>query len=224
MPQSENAFTARIELDVSLRYLLYLPAGIEERGDWPLILFLHGAGERGDDLSLVLKQGLPRLLHEGLTLPAVVVSPQLPADQMWAPQVPAVRALLADVMARYPIDEDRVTVTGLSLGGAGTCEMVRAYPDTFAAVAPICGPWTRMLVNDQWARIPTWVFHGDADPLVPVEDSHRLVDELRSRGGEPRLTVFPGVGHNSWDPAYQDPAVLTWLLQQRRGSGTSVPD
>src|SRR5690606_21450287 len=125
MPQSERYFSARIELDVALRYLLYLPDGVSEREPLPLIVFLHGAGERGDDLSLVLEQGLPRLLHQGLNLPAFVLSPQLPADQMWAAQVPAVRALIDEVVAAYPIATDRISVTGLSLGGAGACELVR---------------------------------------------------------------------------------------------------
>lgn len=216
MTQTEHEFTAHVELDVSLRYLLYLPDDARERPDRPLIVFLHGSGERGDDLSLVLKQGLPRLLEEGLELPAAVLSPQLPAGQLWTRQLPALRALIEHIVNEHNLDRERIVVTGLSLGGAGAYELASAHPETFAAVAPICGPWTWMFVTDQSARLPTWVFHGDADEVVPVGESLRLVEELRQRGAEPRLSVYPGVGHNSWDKAYGDPELLEWLVQGRR--------
>lgn len=221
MTQTENGFTAHVELDVSLRYLLYLPdddQGRDDQGldDRPLIVFLHGSGERGDDLSLVLKHGLPRLLHEGLSVPAVVLSPQLPAGQLWTRQVAAVRALIEHIVNQHGVARDRVVVTGLSLGGAGAYELASSYPETFAAVAPICGPWTWMFVTQVASRIPTWVFHGDADEVVPVGESLRLVEEIRKRGGEPRLTVYPGVGHNSWDEAYADPELLEWLVERRQ--------
>ena len=222
MPLTDHAFTTRLELDVSLRYLLYLPTGSPDRDGWPLVVFLHGAGERGDDLSLVLKQGLPRLLHEGLEIPAIVISPQLPDGQLWTRHLPAVHALVERIASEHDVDRDRITATGLSLGGAGSYELVSSYPDVFAAIAPICGPWTVLYVTETSARVPTWVFHGDADQGVRVEDSHRLVEAIRQRGGDPRLTIFPGVGHNSWDPAYQDTDVLEWLLQ-RRLSERSLP-
>ncbi len=216
MTHTEHQFSTRLELNVSLRYLLHLPKGHAESDGWPLVLFLHGSGERGDDVSMVRRHGLPRLLEEGLELPAVVVSPQCPADQLWTPQVPALRALVDKVAAEHRVDRSRVAVTGLSLGGAGAYELVARYPDAFAAVAPICGPWTWMFVTEASARVPTWVFHGDADRVVHLEHSERLVAAIRERGGEPRFTVYQGVGHDSWDRAYSDPEVLAWLLEQRR--------
>src|SRR5690606_9474621 len=105
--------------------------------------------------------------------------------------------------------------TGLSLGGAGAYELVSHYPGLFAAVAPICGPWTRLFVTEETARVPTWVFHGDADTAVPVDESQRLVGEIERRGGDPRLTVYQGVGHNSWDLAYGDPELLSWLVERK---------
>lgn len=216
MKQTEHRFTAKVELDVATNYLLYLPERHEERDDWPLIVFLHGSGERGDDVSLVLKHGLPRLLEEGLKLPAVVLSPQCPEGQLWTRQLFAVKALVDRVATDYRVDKRRIVVTGLSLGGAGACELVSLYPATFAALAPICGPWTRLFATDESARLPTWVFHGDADPVVPVEESHELIEALEAKGGEPRLTIYPGVGHNSWDLAYGDPELRSWLVKQRR--------
>jgi len=216
MAQTAHRFTERVELDVASNYLLYLPDDYREREDWTLIVFLHGSGERGDDIALVRKHGLPRLLAEGLSLPAVVLSPQCPAGQLWSRQLVAVKALIDRVAAHHQVDRQSVVATGLSLGGAGAYELISNYPGLFAAVAPICGPWTWMFVTDQSTHLPTWVFHGDADEVVPIGESLRLVEELRARGGEPRLTIYPGVGHNSWDQAYGDPELLAWLVQQRR--------
>lgn len=216
MIQTEHHFTGQHELTVSSNYLLYLPENHEERDDWPLIVFLHGSGERGDDIALVRRHGLPRLIEEGLKLPAVVLSPQCPAGRLWTLQLPAVKALIDKVVPEYRINERSIVATGLSLGGAGACELVSLYPETFAAVAPICGPWTRLFVTDESALLPTWVFHGDADPVVPIAESHQLIEEIEQRGGTPRLTVYPGVGHNSWDPAYEDDELLSWLLRQRK--------
>src|SRR5690606_11229466 len=111
------------------------------------------------------------------SLPAVVVSPQCPSGQTWSRQLVAVRALIDRIVADHNVDPKRIVATGLSLGGAGAYELVSHYPGLFAAVAPICGPWTRLFVTEETARVPTWVFHGDADTAVPVDESHRLVEE-----------------------------------------------
>lgn len=216
MSQTKHEFSASLRLEVFSRYLLYLPEDHSERSDWPLIVFLHGSGERGDDLTLVEKHGLPRLLGAGLRLPAVVISPQCPAGQLWTPQLPAIKALVDDAVASRGVDPTRIVATGLSLGGAGAYELVSRYPGTFAGVAPICGPWTSLFVTDESASLPTWVFHGDADDVVPLSDSEDLVRAIEAKGGSPRFTVYPGVGHNSWDAAYGDPELLEWLVEQQR--------
>lgn len=213
---SAHNFLTRVELEVASRYLLYLPEGHDARDDWPLVVFLHGSGERGNDLDLVRKHGLPRLLDEGLKFPAVVLAPQCPDGQHWTQQMLTVGALIDDVAANHRVDRARIVATGLSLGGAGCYELVGLYPDKIAAVAPICGPWTWLFVTEETARIPTWVFHGDADDVVPIEESQRLVDEIRNRGGDPRFTFYPGVGHNSWDAAYSEPELLEWLVSQKK--------
>ncbi len=216
MTQSPHVFTTELRVPFTSRYLLHLPEGHAERDDWPLVVFLHGSGERGDDIDLVRKHGLPRLLSEGLDLRAVVLSPQCPAGQLWSTQVHGLVVLIERLTESHRVDRSRIVVTGLSLGGAGACELVGYAPDRFAGLAPICGPWTDLFVTAESARVPTWVFHGDADDVVPVTESYQLVEAIRGFGGDPRLTVYPGVGHNSWDAAYGDPELLMWLLRQRR--------
>lgn len=218
MPQNPERFDRRLDLDVSLPYLLYLPDGHAERDDWPLVVFLHGAGERGNDVTLVRKHGLPRLLHEGLAYPAVVVSPQCPEGEVWVQHQPALLALVDDVVARHRVATDRIVLTGLSMGGAGVCYLAASSPERFAAVAPVCGPGTAFAVTPAMARLPLWAFHGDADDVVPVQDSRDLVARVRALGGDARLTVFQGVGHDSWDRAYADPEFRTWLITQRRAT------
>ncbi len=216
MPQTEHRFNTTLELPVSLPYLLHLPDGHEQRSDWPLVVFLHGSGERGDDLGLLRGQGLPRSLDEGLSLPAVVLSPQCPKEHVWPQHFPAIMALIDRTIAEQGVDPDRVVLTGLSLGGAGSCHLAATYPDRFAALAPICGPWTWFYVTPASALLPLWAFHGDADPVVAVEDSRRLVAAVRELNGRARLTEYPGVGHDAWSQAYADPELQAWLVSQQR--------
>lgn len=216
MDTTVRRFTTTLEVGVDLPYLLHRPRDHETREDWPLVLFLHGSGERGDDLSLVAREGLPQRLADGLELPAVVVSPQCPADQVWAQHFPALMALLERTIAEERVDPDRVVVTGLSLGGASVCHLATMHPERFAALAPICGPWSWYYVTPAMAQLPMWAFHGDADPVVSVDDSRRLVARVRELGGDARLSEYAGVGHGAWRPAYDDEAVLTWLVSQRR--------
>jgi predicted peptidase len=223
MDLTADTFAVDLVTPVRLPYLLHLPEGAETRRDWPLIVFLHGSGERGDDLGLVRRQGLPRRLDEGLEVPAVVLSPQCPDGQVWAQQYPAVMALVDEVMARVGVDPDRVLLTGLSLGGAGVVHLAATHPERFAALAPICGPWTFYYVTPRMARLPLWAFHGEDDPVVSVEDSRRLVAAVEALGGEARLTTYPGVAHDAWTSAYATDELFTWLLAQRRRGGGPRP-
>ena len=216
MALTADIFAVDLVTAVRLPYLLHLPAGVETRRDWPLIVFLHGSGERGDDLDLVRRQGLPKRLDEGFDLPAVVLSPQCPDGQVWAQQYPAVMALVDAVMADVGVDPDRVLLTGLSLGGAGAVHLAATHPERFAALVPICGPWTFYYVTPRMARLPLWVFHGEDDPVVSVEDSRRLVAAVEALGGSARLTTYPGVAHDAWTRAYATDELFTWLLDQRR--------
>ncbi|MBX3437748.1 MAG: prolyl oligopeptidase family serine peptidase [Planctomycetaceae bacterium] len=198
---------------VSLNYLLSLPPGYEKQDAWPLLLFLHGGGERGDNLALVKTHGPPKMIAAGQPFPFVVVSPQCPRDGWWQPT--ELLTLLDDVERTCKIDKDRIYVTGLSLGGMGTWELAAYAPERFAAIVPICGGgeayWARRI-----SKVPTWVFHGAEDVGVPLRRSQEMVDALRKAGGEVRFTVYPHTGHLSWTTTYNNPELYSWLLQQRR--------
>ena len=207
---------ARLEVHVPLTmdYLLFLPQDYEKKDSWPLMLFLHGAGERGDDLELVKKHGPPKIVETKKDFPFILVSPQCKSRRWWEPF--ELTALLDDVVAKYKVDEDRIYVTGLSMGGFGTWSLASHTPDRFAAIVPICGGgepyWTRRFVH-----LPVWVFHGAKDFAVPLERSEEMVEALKKHGGNVKLTVYPDAGHDSWTETYDNPELYEWLLQQKRG-------
>ncbi len=194
--------------------LVSLPDGYDadSEREWPLMIFLHGAGERGDDLSLVGIHGPLKERREGRDLPFVIVAPQVPAGGRWT--VGRVAAALDDAIARYRIDEDRVYLTGLSMGGFGTWEAIQRMPERFAAAVPICGGGLPLGI-DAAASVPVWNFHGAMDPVVPIEMSVGMVRALRNAGGDVRFTVYPDAGHDSWTETYANPEVYAWLLSHR---------
>ncbi|MEV8456183.1 PHB depolymerase family esterase [Streptomyces sp. NPDC052095] len=201
-----------------LPYLLHLPEGHRDGGDerWPLVLFLHGASERGDDPAVLATQGLPKRVADGIPVPFVLLAPQCPAYSTWTLELSGVYALLEEVSARYGIDRDRTCVTGLSMGGTGSWAMATRYPDRFAAVAPICGSWLPEAAP-RIDHLPVWTFHGADDLNIPVGHTDKVVDALKERGSPVRFTRYENVGHDSWTRTYADPELYTWLLAQRRG-------
>ncbi len=210
-PQTSQRLDVTVK--VGMDYLLALPKNYDQQDSWPMVLFLHGAGERGDDLELVKKHGPPKLIGEGKDFPFIVVSPQCPNDVWWEPI--ELTALLDQVIKTHKVDEDRIYVTGLSMGGFGTWRLAAFTPDRFAAIAPICGGgepyWAR-----RFSRLPTWVFHGAKDQSVPHERSQEMIDAMIEKGGEPKLTVYPEAGHDSWTETYNNPEFYKWLLEQKR--------
>ena len=222
MSQRASTFERQITKTVRLEYLLALPAGYGDdlAKQWPLILFLHGAGERGSNIEQVKKHGLPCVVEQGTELPFIVVSPQCPPGTNWVGQFDALRALLDEIVATHAVDHQRVCLTGLSMGGNGTWQFATLLPERFAAIAPVCG-W-----GDFWAGFPTavcalknlpvWAFHGDQDDIVPLAGSQQLVDALKECGGSVRFTIYPGVGHNSWSATYDNPELYTWFLSHTR--------
>lgn len=212
-PGVQRMVKLNTQAKVQMGYLFYLPKDYDKQKSWPLVLFLHGAGERGDDLELVKKHGPPKLIAEGKDFPFIVVSPQCPKGRWWEPV--ELVALLDEISNKYEVDADRIYVTGLSMGGFGTWRLAFHAPDKLAAIAPICGGgekyWTK-----QFAHLPVWAFHGAKDPVVPVERSQAMIEELKNNGGNPKLTIYPEAGHDSWTETYNNPKFYEWLLEQKR--------
>jgi predicted peptidase len=202
-------------VNVQMGYLLYLPENYEQEGSWPLLLFLHGSGERGTDLQLVKKHGPPKLIEAGKQFAFIVVSPQCPKGQWWQPV--ELTALLDEIVEKYKVDQDRIYVTGLSMGGFGTWSLAAYAPNRLAAIAPICGGgetyWTQ-----QFSHLPVWVFHGAQDNGVPLQRSEEMVESLKRHGGNVKLTVYPDAGHDSWTATYDNPEFYEWLLEQKRAT------
>jgi predicted peptidase len=211
--QVEKQFEKEITIKVKLNYLLYLPAEYDKEKAWPLVLFLHGAGESGSDLKRVKRHGPPKLIEAGKDFPFIVVSPQSPG-RGWNPT--ALNALLDDVIASHKVDRDRIYVTGLSMGGFGTWALAAAYPDKFAAIVPICGggnPRAAKTIKD----LPIWVFHGAKDRVVKPGLSEAMVKALKAAGAKQvKFTLYPDADHDSWTEAYNDPELYKWLLKQKR--------
>ena len=217
-------FSKTITTTVDLNYLLFLPkdAAAEPGKKWPLILFLHGAGERGTNLALVAVHGPPKTVRTKPDFPFVVVSPQCPSGQTWSND--ALLALLEDVLQRYPVDPSRVYLTGLSMGGFGTWSLGLAQAGRFAAIVPICGggdPLRVLLGDSRRAEavrsLGVWAFHGAKDPVVKLEESERMVRALKQAGcRDVELTVYAEAQHDSWTETYNNPKLYDWLLAHQR--------
>jgi predicted peptidase len=216
----QQAAVMEREIKVTLKYLLYLPKDYDQKESWPLMLFLHGIGERGDDLEFLKRHGPPKLIEAGKEFPMIVVSPQCPMDNWWQPI--ELKALLDDVVEKYKVDRDRIYVTGLSMGGFGTWSLAAYQPHRFAAIVPICGGGEPVLTKF-FAKTPAWVFHGAKDPVVPLERSEKMVEALKKNGGDVRFTVYPEASHDCWTEAYNDPKLYEWLLAQKRSHEAKKP-
>ena len=205
--------------EINVGYYVFLPENYDANKKYPLVLFLHGAGERGDGseekLPLVCVNALPKYADAGEEYPFILLCPQCPECIVWNNIVLTLKALVDKVALQYNADPDRIVCTGLSMGGFGTWEMGVTYPDFLAAIAPVCGggfSWRAALLKD----MPVWAFHGDADSVVPISYSETMVEAIKKVGGNPKFTVFPGVNHNSWDSAYQTTNVVKWLTEQSK--------
>jgi len=199
-------------------YLLYVPKKTSPNGLFPLILFLHGSDERGNDLGILKRKGLPSFLDDRNNFPFVVVSPQCPENKNWDTQ--NLLTLLDYVETTLPIDKNRVYVTGLSMGGFATWNLAQAAPERFAAIAPVCGGGNLDRVCIM-RNIPVWAFHGLKDTAVPYTESERLVEKLREFESDVKFTLYPNAEHDAWTETYQNPALYDWFLSKSRGK--SVP-
>lgn len=211
--------TCSVTQRYAMEYLLYLPDsyGRPPGVRYPLVLFLHGAGERGADLELVKKHGLPGLTEFQLQYDFILVAPQCPADTWWVDRMDVLDQLLEDVCANYRVDLSRIYLTGLSMGGYGAWHYAVRHPRRFAAVVPICGGGTWWNGYPERVKtlkdVPLWAFHGAEDDVVPLSASQELVDALEEVEGNVKLTVYPGVAHDSWTATYRDPELYIWLFR-----------
>jgi predicted peptidase len=209
------------QTEATVPFLLFVPVGCGADGaSWPLLLFLHGLGESGTgQLDKVKIHGPAGRVDKDPDFPFILVSPQCPPPPedayrtAWS--APQLAALLDHVSAEIMVDARRVYVTGLSMGGFGTWRLAALYPDRFAAIAPICGGG-KLQYAVALKDVPIWSFHGAKDTVVPVEESQQMVDAINRLGGKAKLTVYPDVEHNSWQPAYSNPELYRWLLSQQK--------
>jgi predicted peptidase len=220
------------------RYQVYVPADFSKKKSWPVILFLHGAGERGSDGLIQTDVGIGHAIRlKNSRFPFVVVMPQCLENKIWGEpdmQAQSLAALEASIK-EFRGDRNRIYLTGLSMGGFGTWELAVSNPGRFAALVPICSgirpqkDWPQLRVTpvddakitDPYAEVarrigntPVWMFHGDADPAVPVAESRHMAEALKAANAKFKYTEYPGVGHNSWDQAYAEPDLVPWLLSQ----------
>ncbi len=217
-----------------VQYLLFLPQGYGQNPEkrWPLIMFLHGAGERGSDVSMVASHGPPEYVKTHPDFPFIVVSPLCPEHLLWSKDI--LLGLLDDITNRYAVDTGKVYLTGLSMGGYGTWELGCAYPERFAAIVPVCGGGDLLPVipailsmdgkSQALKTLGVWAFHGGKDPVVPTEESERMVNWLRLQGAlDVNLTIYPEAGHDAWTQAYSNPKLYEWLLQHERHGTVAKP-
>lgn len=205
-PQTETSLVKEI------KYLLYTPKNYRKDEPNPLMIFLHGAGERGNDLELIKKHGPPKLIEAGVELPFIVASPQIALGEWWSPST--VIWVLEDIRERLNVDTSRVYLTGLSMGGYGTWETASKYPDLFAAIVPICGRGDPGMA-DRIKHIPTWIFHGTKDTVVPESYSAAMYEALEQYGNV-SYTIYPDAEHDSWTETYENKKLYEWLLSHKK--------
>jgi predicted peptidase len=228
--QSTNAAVAaetfrwKIAREGDLNYLLYFPKDYSATDGkrWPLMLFLHGSGERGTDVQRVATHGPMKLVKQGTNFPFIIVAPQCPPKQLW--QSETLLQLLDEVTAKFAVDTNRIYLTGLSMGGYGAWQLGLQHPDRFAALVPICGGGNAIDVvlgpgdkGETFKTLPVWAFHGAQDDVVPVDESERIVKGLKKQGvKEVKLTVYPEAKHDSWTATYNNPELYEWLATKHR--------
>lgn len=197
-------------------YVQYLPKDYDETKKYPLILFLHGSGECGDDLDLAMKHGYMKYVREGgKEYPFIFVAPQCPQGKYWGCYTESLLAFLDMVTEKLSVDKNRSYLTGMSMGGTGTWMLAMADPERFAAIAPVCGTgiyWNARVLT----KVPIYMYHGDCDTVVPIEESINMYKAVNSLGGNAKLQICYGVAHPSWDNAYESDELWQWMLSQNR--------
>lgn len=240
--QNKDLFEKKVyqsKAGVTLPYRILYPENYNPKNKYPLVLFLHGAGERGNDNEAQLVHGASLFLAKRTEFPAIVVFPQCPKDRAWSsakidrnnpdskfdynysvrpqtPELTSVMELLAELRSQHKIDKKRLYIMGLSMGGMGTFEAISRHPKVFAAAIPICGGGDPAFARSFAKKVPIWVFHGTDDTVVRVDYSRQMVKAAEAAGGEVKYSEYPGVKHNSWDNAFAEPGLLQWLFENKK--------
>jgi len=207
-----------------MEYLIYLPADYHQSNQtrWPLLLYLHGSGERGTDCDRISNHGPLRRVKEGVQFPFIIVAPLCPPAEIWENE--PLLQLLDFIETTYAVDNRRIYLTGMSMGGYGAWKLGLTHPERFAALAPICGGANLIDVvlhtrdkDKDLTKLPIWAFHGAKDEVVPLVESERVVDALKFLGvKQVRFTVYPDAKHDSWTETYSCPEFYEWLLSHSR--------
>ena len=201
----------------TIKYVVFVPKGYTPEKPHPTILFLHGAGEQGDDGQSQVKVGLGAAIKKAEEKwNYIVIFPQKPKGKGgFMEHEKLILGIIEKTKKEYKVDDKRLYITGLSMGGMGTWSLACKYPDMFAAAAPVCGrgnPADAAKIKD----LPIWNFHGDKDNAVAIKGSQDMIDAVKAAGGNPKFTIYPGVGHNSWDKAYNDEKLEEWFIQHAK--------
>lgn len=197
-------------------YIEYLPPEYDPSKTYPLVFFLHGAGERELDPDIAMRHGFMKYVREeGKEYPFIFIAPQCLGQNYWGCYTESLLAFLEYLLQTLPIDRDRVYLTGLSMGGTGSWMLAMAKPDLFAAMMPVCGSgiyWNAPILK----HLPIYIVHGDCDTCVPISDSIQMLSAVNRSGGNAQIKICYGVNHNAWDYAYTDQNLVDWMLAQRR--------
>ena len=229
----ETVYTGGPYRDETFRYLFLAPAVVEPETTYPLVLFLHGAGERGTNPRVIQKHFFPAIGSEEnrAKYPCFVIAPQCRPNEWWfgarwvqgvglvrteepSDMLKMALGIVDETIREQPVDPTRLYLTGLSMGGFGSWDLADRQPERWAAVVPICGGGDETTAG-RLVNVPIWAVHGDADPIVPVDTSRTMIEVIRAAGGNPKYTELRGVGHDSWTPAYADLGVIPWMFEQR---------
>ncbi|MFC1960864.1 prolyl oligopeptidase family serine peptidase [Chloroflexota bacterium] len=220
MIEKAETFRARIITEVKLDYLLTLPDGYgKDDTKWPLLLFLHGAGERGTEVQQIRAHGIPKITPFMEDFPFITLAPQCPVNHWWSDYLEMLIGMIDATINNYSVDTDRVYLSGLGMGGFGSWHLATEYPERFAAVVPICGGglWAYGFPErvSEMKAVPVWAFHGAQDDVVPLQSTTVMVEALQACGGAAKLTVYPEADHDSWTETYDNPELYEWLLAHK---------
>jgi len=214
-----KSYDGMITREIHLDYMLHLPRGYskEEPEGYPMILFLHGSGERGDDINQLKRTGLARYSEDHDDFPFIVISPQCNEKTWWTRELDSLYALVKHVLGELNIDKKRIYLTGLSMGGFGCWHLAERYPELFAAMIPIASGTEAYLRSPERVKVlkdlPIWAFHGEKDLVVPVEEIKKLIPYL---GKNFKYTEYPEAGHDVWTETYENTEIYGWLLKHSK--------